>query len=43
MGSTTLKPDPEWPGPGKAYPSGYNEFPQRGWHKRYLQYMSNEI
>lgn len=43
MGATTLTPDPEWPGPGEAYPSGYNEFPQRGWHERYLQYMANEI
>ncbi|MGE0115086.1 MAG: aromatic ring-hydroxylating dioxygenase subunit alpha [Steroidobacteraceae bacterium] len=43
MGHTTLKPLKDWPGPGDAYGSGYNEFPQRGWHRRWLQYMSGNI
>jgi len=43
MGHTTLKPLEDWPGPGDAYASGYNEFPQRGWHRRWLQYMSGQV
>lgn len=43
MGHTTLKPREDWPGPGKAYHLGYAEFPQRGWHRRWLQYMSGEM
>lgn len=43
MGHTTLTPAKEWPGPGNAYANGYNEYPQRGWHQRWLQYMSGEI
>ena len=43
MGHTTLEPREDWPGPGKAYPLGYAEFPQRGWHSRWLQYMSGEV
>lgn len=43
MGNTTLAPREDWPGPGKAYKLGYNEFPQRGWHSRWVEYMSGEI
>lgn len=43
MGNTTLVPRDDWPGPGRAYPLGYNEFPQRGFHERWLQYMSGQV
>lgn len=43
MGHTTLEPRKDWPGPGMAYHLGYAEFPQRGWHRRWLQYMSGQV
>lgn len=43
MGNADPHPIEDWPGPGKAYKLGYNEFPQRGWHSRWLQYMSGQV
>ena len=34
MGRGVIEPDPNWPGPGEAYPLDYAEANQRGFHDR---------
>lgn len=41
MGLGVLEADPDWPGPGEAYPLNYAEFNQRAFHARWLEYMQN--
>jgi PAH dioxygenase large subunit len=42
MGRGVLERDPDWPGPGEAYPLDYSEANQRGFHSLWLKYMLGE-
>jgi phenylpropionate dioxygenase-like ring-hydroxylating dioxygenase large terminal subunit len=32
--------DPDWPGPGPAYPDSYGEMTQRAWYAQWLEWMT---
>jgi nitrite reductase/ring-hydroxylating ferredoxin subunit len=34
-------PDPDWPGPGLAYPTSYGEWPQRAFYAEWLEWMTS--
>jgi hypothetical protein len=39
MGMDVVDPDPEWPGPGAAYPIDFVEANQRSFHRRCLELL----
>ncbi|MFW2242781.1 hypothetical protein ACVH9Z_39665 [Rhodococcus opacus] len=39
MGRGVLEPDPNWPGPGEAYPLDYAEANQRNFLEYWMQLM----
>ena len=41
MGMDVVRPDPQWPGPGDAYPIDFVEANQRGFHRRWLRQMGD--
>jgi phenylpropionate dioxygenase-like ring-hydroxylating dioxygenase large terminal subunit len=42
MGRGVYEPDPNWPGPGHAFPMDYAEANQRNFHEYWMQLMSAE-
>jgi nitrite reductase/ring-hydroxylating ferredoxin subunit len=36
-----VEPDPDWPGPGAAYPSSYGEWPQRAFYAEWLRWVND--
>jgi nitrite reductase/ring-hydroxylating ferredoxin subunit len=42
MGRGVIEPDPNWPGPGEAYPLDYAEANQRGFHRYWIECMQND-
>jgi nitrite reductase/ring-hydroxylating ferredoxin subunit len=42
MGRGKVEPDPDWRGPGEAYPLDYVEFNQLSFYKRWAHYMTSD-